>query len=90
MSDIMRPIPFGRLMDWILTEYRAHGSVFGVTKLVRHTNGQALPIFAEKIESPYGPAAGPHTQLAQNLVAAYAAGSRFLSSRPSRSWTARS
>ena len=77
MSDIMRPIPFGRLMDWILTEYRAHGSVFGVTKLVRHTNGQALPIFAEKIESPYGPAAGPHTQLAQNLVAAYAAGSRF-------------
>ena len=52
MSDIMRPIPFGRLMDWILTEYRAHGSVFGVTKLVRHTNGQALPIFAEKIESP--------------------------------------
>ena len=77
MSDIMRPIPFGRLMDWILTEYRAHGSVFGVTKLVRHTNGQALPIFTEKIESPYGPAAGPHTQLAQNLVAAYAAGSRF-------------
>ena len=77
MSDIMRPIPFGRLMDWILTEYRTQGSVFGVSKLVRHSSGEALSIFDEKIEAPYGPAAGPHTQLAQNLVAAYAGGSRF-------------
>ncbi|NCB63726.1 MAG: putative selenate reductase subunit YgfK, partial [Clostridia bacterium] len=77
MSDIMRPIPFAHLMNWVLNEYRDHGSIFGVSKLVRHENGQALPIFEEKIESPFGPAAGPHTQLAQNLIAAYAAGSRF-------------
>ena len=77
MSDIMRPIPFAQLMTWVLEEYRKEGSVFGVSKLVRHTNGQALPIFEEKIESPYGPAAGPHTQLAQNIIAAYAAGCRF-------------
>ena len=77
MSDIMRPMPFSHLMNWILSEYKAQGSIFGVSKLVKHTNGQALPIFKEKIESPYGPAAGPHTQLAQNIVAAYAAGSRF-------------
>ena len=77
MSDIMRPIPFSNLMNWILTEYKNQGSIFGVSKLVRHDNGKALPMFKEKIESPYGPAAGPHTQLAQNLVAAYAAGSRF-------------
>ncbi|MEG0126312.1 MAG: putative selenate reductase subunit YgfK, partial [Clostridia bacterium] len=31
----------------------------------------------EQIETPFGPAAGPHTQLAQNLIAAYAGGSRF-------------
>ena len=77
MSDIMRPMPFAHLMNWILSEYRAQGSVFGVSKLVRHADGKALPIFEEKIESPYGPAAGPHTQLAQNIIAAYAAGSRF-------------
>ena len=77
MSDIMRPIPFAQLMTWVLEEYRKEGSVFGVSKLVRHENGQALPIFEEKIESPYGPAAGPHTQLAQNIIAAYAAGCRF-------------
>ncbi|MGN0662009.1 MAG: putative selenate reductase subunit YgfK [Faecalibacterium sp.] len=77
MSDIMRPMPFAKLMDWALTEYRNEGSIFGVHKLVHHTDGQALPIFDEKIESPYGPAAGPNTQLAQNIVASYVAGARF-------------
>ena len=77
MSDIMRPMPFAELMDWALTEYKNQGSIFGVSKLVKHTSGKALPIFEENIESPYGPAAGPHTQLAQNIVAAYAAGARF-------------
>ena len=31
----------------------------------------------ELLETPFGPAAGPHTQLAQNIIAAYAAGARF-------------
>ena len=77
MSDIMRPIPFGQLMNWVLEEYRKGGSIFGVADPVKHSDGQALPIFDEKIEAPFGPAAGPHTQLAQNIIAAYAAGARF-------------
>ena len=77
MSDIMRPMPYKHLLDWVLAEYEKYGSIFGVSKLVKHTNGQALPIFDEKIESPYGPAAGPNTQLAQNIIASYVAGSRF-------------
>lgn len=77
MSDIMRPIPFDQLMNWVFHEYQDHGSVFGVSKLVRHSDGASMPIFDEKIEAPFGPAAGPHTQLAQNLIAAYAAGCRF-------------
>ena len=77
MADIMRPIPFGQLMSWILEENENYGSIFGVAKQVRHTTGKALPIFDEKIETPYGPAAGPNSQLAQNIIAAYAAGSRF-------------
>lgn len=36
-----------------------------------------LPIFGEKLETPVGPAAGPHTQMAQNIIAAYFAGARF-------------
>ena len=77
MSDIMRPMSFGHLMNWILEEYQKSGSIFGVSMPVKHSNRQALPIFKEKIEAPFGPAAGPNTQLAQNIVAAYAAGSRF-------------
>ena len=76
MSDIMRPIPFAQLMDWILTENTEKGSIFGVRKIVRHEGG-ADPIFAEKIETPFGPAAGPNSQLAQNIVASYVAGARF-------------
>ncbi len=77
MSDIMRPIPFGELMNWVLEEYRAEGTIFGVNELYRHTSGKTLPIFTEHVETPFGPAAGPHTQLAQNLIAAYVGGSRF-------------
>ena len=47
MADIMRPIPFGQLMTWILTENKEKGSIFGVAKQVHHTTGKALPIFDE-------------------------------------------
>ena len=77
MSDVMRPMSFGHLMNWVLEEYSKSGSIFGVFSPVKHSDGQALPIFEEKIEAPFGPAAGPNTQLAQNIIAAYAAGARF-------------
>lgn len=76
MSDIMRPIPFDQLMNWVLNEYKTKGSVFGVTRLA-HLGPKARPIFDEKIESPFGPAAGPNTQLAQNIIASYVTGARF-------------
>ena len=78
MSDIMRPIQFDKLMNWVLEEYKTQKSVFGVSKLFAHKpDDLKLPIFKEKLEAPFGPAAGPHTQLAQNIISAYVAGSRF-------------
>ena len=77
MSDVMRPMPMAHLMNWILDEYKKTGRIFGIKDMPKHENGQALPIFKEKIESPFGPAAGPNTQLAQNIIASYAAGARF-------------
>ena len=32
MSDIMKSIPFGQLMEWILPEHKATGQVFGIQK----------------------------------------------------------
>jgi len=77
MSDKMRQIPFGQLIDWALCEYKAQGSVFGVKKFYTNTGAGSYEIFGEKLELPFGPAAGPHTQLAQNLIAGYVAGARF-------------
>ena len=76
MSDRMNPTPFGALMAELLSGYRREGRVFGVYDLYRHEGG-ALPLFGERIETPFGPAAGPHTQLAQNILSAYAAGARY-------------
>lgn len=76
MSDRMTPIPFGNLMEWILNEQKT-GSVFGVKRPFAADPEKTWEIFGRKMETPFGPAAGPHTQLAQNIVAAYYAGSRF-------------
>ena len=76
MSEKMYPIPFKSLMNWVTSEYAASGEVFGVRKAY-HAAGKSLPIFGERIETPFGPAAGPNSQLAQNIIAAYFAGARF-------------
>ncbi len=77
MGDRMTPIPFHNLMEWILEEKKETGKVFGVRRPFINEKKQALHIFGEKLEMPYGPAAGPNTQLAQNIVAAYYTGNRF-------------
>lgn len=77
MGDIMTSIPFGNLMDWILTEKETRNTVFGVHKFFHADPGKYLTVFDGKIETPFGPAAGPNTQLAQNIIAAYVSGCRF-------------
>ncbi|MCI9330813.1 MAG: putative selenate reductase subunit YgfK [Oscillibacter sp.] len=76
MSELMTPIPFRELMTWVTAEYQKEGTVFGVHKPYK-AGVKTLPIFGEKIETPFGPAAGPNTQLAQNIIAGYFAGARF-------------
>lgn len=77
MSDRMTGIPFAQLMNWIQTEHDREGSVFGVRRPYVANPKKAQTIFGRKLETPIGPAAGPNSQLAQNIAAAYYAGSRF-------------
>jgi putative selenate reductase len=76
----MRPIPFPRLIEWIRGEYKNHASVFGIRKekFFRPSGNAGMEIFGSRISSPIGPAAGPNSQLAQNIFAAYLAGARFM------------
>ncbi len=65
MSDQMRPLSFQQLLKGLLDEYKA-SKCFMSVPVVRHQE--------ENYKSAIGPAAGPHTQLAGNIVAAYGAG----------------
>ncbi|NLK20716.1 MAG: selenate reductase [Epulopiscium sp.] len=77
MSDVMVQIPFHKIMERIMFEKEKYNTVFGVGNLYTHDGNRELNLFGNPLENPFGPAAGPHTQLAQNLVAAYVGGSRF-------------
>lgn len=78
MSDMMRPLSFHRLMTQTLDEYKKTQTIYGVKNIYRAADdGELLNIFGETLEVPFGAAAGPNTQLAQNIVACYAGGCRF-------------
>ena len=70
MSDIMRPMSFEQLLNWTLTEHKKRGTVFGEHHPYHADPRYNRTIFERTLETPVGPAAGPHTQLAQNIVAA--------------------
>ncbi|MBE3036840.1 MAG: putative selenate reductase subunit YgfK [Candidatus Atribacteria bacterium] len=79
MGDIMRPVPFKQLLRWITGEYRSQWTIFGIpeSQFFIKENRKNIQIFDESCGTPVGPAAGPHTQLAQNIVTAYLVGGRF-------------
>ncbi|MBF7981083.1 MULTISPECIES: putative selenate reductase subunit YgfK [Rahnella] len=80
MGDIMRPIPFGELLSRIFEEYKENKSIFGIPEkqFYRQDAHRLVRVFNETCETPIGPAAGPHTQLAQNIVTAWLTGGRFI------------
>ncbi len=77
MGDRMTPLSFAQLLHWVLEEKKTGGTVFSLHEPYVINREPMFTLFGEKLEMPFGPAAGPHTQLAQNLIAAYYAGSRF-------------
>jgi putative selenate reductase len=83
MSDKMRVLPFGTLLQWILSEYETQQSIFGIHSSLfytpRQTSRYAInDLFGHHLATPIGPAAGPHTQLAQNILCAWLSGGRFI------------
>jgi len=80
MSDKMKSITFEKMLTWITKELKENESIFGVhkDKFFYSKTGKSITLFNEKLASPLGPAAGPNSQLAQNIVCAYLTGSRFI------------
>ncbi|HHN78454.1 MAG TPA: glutamate synthase, partial [Phycisphaerales bacterium] len=81
MPDDLRPLPFDRLVSRMFRELRAQGSVFDLPrkKFLVDTGGVDLSVsfHGRRASTPLGPAAGPHSQMAQNIVLAWLGGSRI-------------
>lgn len=80
MSDRMRPVPFRELLLRALAEFRAKGSIFDIpgAHFWQSSGTRAASVFSSHAANPVGPAAGPHTQLSQNIIAAWLAGGRYI------------
>lgn len=81
MGDIMRPLPFDHLMRWAREELATDDAIFGVRRdhFWRAEEPRVITnSFGDRLALPLGPAAGPQTQMANNILAAYLAGARFM------------
>lgn len=76
MSDRMLPPGFEALLLWLVGEKRTKGTAFGVPFAAPGVHSP-VAYQGRTLEVPFGPAAGPHTQLAANIVSAYLSGARY-------------
>src|SRR6478672_10931874 len=78
----LRPIPFAQLLRRILVEPAKTGTLFDLPlrKAWRPRAGLDLSVdvHGHRAQTPVGPAAGPHAQMAQNIVLSWLAGSRVI------------
>jgi putative selenate reductase len=80
MSDVMKSLSFEYLIDDCLNDYYTKGKIFEIDKkdfFTEVNDNLQMTFNSEYLRYPIGPAAGPHTQLAQNLLSAYITGARF-------------
>ncbi|MDJ0910536.1 MAG: putative selenate reductase subunit YgfK [Woeseiaceae bacterium] len=71
-----------QLFAWVFRELDTRDSVFGIPRrhffVPRDSDRLTTTVFGQRIGTPFGPAAGPHTQMAQNIVAAWLCGARYI------------
>jgi putative selenate reductase len=80
MQKPFRPAALESLAGWIFRELDARGTVLGLSPLSFQAPGPRLAsrLFGRLLAAPLGVAAGPHSQLSQNIAAAWLCGARFI------------
>ena len=83
MSHTMKVQPFDSMLTWILKEYEEKQSIFGIHRSLFYTPTATSPfanpdLFGKYLATPIGTAAGPHTQLTQNIICTWLSGGRFI------------
>jgi putative selenate reductase len=70
------------LLKWILSDLEHRNEVFGIPRELFFEPAESDPFrmrrYGQMLETPLGVAAGPHTQLAQNIIAAWLCGARYI------------
>ncbi|WP_428265746.1 glutamate synthase [Haliangium sp.] len=79
---VLRPYPFAALIQRMFEELEQRQSIFDLParKFFLGDPGLdlAVPFHGRSASTPLGPAAGPHSQMAQNLVLSWLAGCRIM------------
>jgi len=82
MSDLFQPIAAEQLIAWVFSELDTRDSIFGIPRqhffVPREDNPFRTTTYGHPLETPFGPAAGPHSQMAQNIVASWLCGARYI------------
>ena len=82
MSDQFHPIGARQLARWVFEELDSQDRVFGIPRKYFFVPDPGDPYrtqaFGQALDTPFGPAAGPHSQMAQNIVAAWLCGARYV------------
>lgn len=82
MTDKFSITPLDKLLQIILNQYNSSKRIFGIYEelffIPKKTDPFRLRRFNKLLETPIGVAAGPHSQLAQNIVAAWLCGARYI------------
>jgi putative selenate reductase len=70
------------LLKWILDDLEQRNEIFGIHREQFFLTDGSEPFrtsrYGQLLETPLGVASGPHTQLAQNIIAAWLTGSRYI------------
>ncbi|MEI8257204.1 MAG: glutamate synthase, partial [Deltaproteobacteria bacterium] len=79
MAELI-PLPFGRLVTRMFRELAREGAIFDLERdrFYRGDPARDLSVsfHGHRAATPLGPAAGPHSQLAQNIVLSFLGGGR--------------
>jgi len=82
MTDHFKPTPIKQLLQIILKQLDTSDNLFGIQKdlffIPNENDSFRAKRFRQLLETPIGVAAGPHTQLSQNIIAAWLTGARYI------------
>jgi len=81
-STAFSPIPVEKLLSIITFEYQERKEIFGLPEELFFNRSDhfelSMDIFGQHLFTPIGVAAGPHTQMAQNIISAWLCGASYI------------